>query len=479
MEQLSAPLAEALLKQSEGNIISFDVPGHKQSHTVLEDYFGQKCVQLDLNSRQSIDYLCQPRGVIRQAEQLAAKAFGAEHAYFMVGGTTASVQAMVMSACSPGDKIILPRNVHYSVINAIIIAGALPIYINPSVHPEFGISLGMSMEDVAICIENNRDAKAIIVNNPTYYGICSDIKKIVELAHRYGIKVLADEAHGTHFYFNERLPVAAMHCGADMAAVSMHKTGGSLTQSSVLLIADTMDPIHVNNIINLTRTTSASYLLMASLDLARRYLALEGKKKLDEVIDRAICTREQINGIGGYRAFSTDIIDGNSVFDFDMTKLSVATTDLGLAGIEVYTLLRDVYHIQIEFGDVNNILALATIGDNDSNHLLLVKALEDIRVQYATGNKRRFTYEYISPKVVISPRDAFYSPHVYMPISACQNRISGDSIMCYPPGIPLLAPGELITEEIIMHIMYAAEKGCSVTGLTEHNEIAIVEGVFA
>ena len=265
MNQFSAPLADALLKNANDGYISFDVPGHKQNLSPLSEYFGDTCLKLDLNSRKSIDYLCQPRGVIREAERLAAEAFGAKRAFFMVGGTTASVQAMVMSACAPGDKIILPRNVHYSVINAVIIAGAIPVYINPSVHPRLGISLGMRCCDVEKCIEENEDARAIFLNNPTYYGICSDIEKIINIAHSHGIKVLVDEAHGTHFYFSDKLPRAAMHCSADMAAVSMHKTGGSLTQSSILLSADTIDPTHVNNIINLVRTTSASYLLMATV----------------------------------------------------------------------------------------------------------------------------------------------------------------------------------------------------------------------
>lgn len=474
-DQFLTPLADALKKQADEHIVAFDVPGHKQSSSELAEYFGKRCVELDLNSRKSIDYLCQPHGVIREAELLAAEAFGAKNAFFMVGGTTASVQAMIMSVCDPGDKIILPRNVHYSVINAVIIAGAIPVYVNPSVHPKLGIALGMCVRDVEDCIGKNQDAKAIFLNNPTYYGICSDIESIVSIAHRYGMKVLVDEAHGTHFYFHDEFPRAAMHCSADMAAVSMHKTGGSLTQSSILLSSDAVDPVHVNNIINLMRTTSASYLLMASLDIARRKLATQGRELLGSVIERAKKTRERINVIGNYWAFSDDIIDGDSVFDFDPTKLSVNTVMLGLAGIEVYSVLRDEYGIQLEFGDVNNILALATIGDSDSDHDALVFALNDIKRKYAKPSERKFTYEYFSPQVVLSPRKAFYSKKKYLPVAECKNLISGDSVMYYPPGIPLLAPGELITDEIISHILYAYEKGCTVTGATDNGELAVVD----
>ena len=475
MDQFSAPLAEALLKHSREDVVPFDVPGHKHNLDVLKEYFGEQCVALDLNSRKSIDYLCEAKGVIKQAEQLAADAFGAADAFFMVGGTTSSVQAMIMSACAPGDKILIPRNVHYSVINAVILAGATPVYINPSVHPTLGIALGMRVDDVVKSIVENKDATAIFLNNPTYYGICSDIESIVKIAHQHNVRVLVDEAHGTHFYFNDKLPTAAMHCGADMAAVSMHKTGGSLTQSSILLSSGSIPPTHINNVINLTRTTSASYLLLASLDLARRLLATQGQELLDAVISHTNKARDQINQIGTYWAFGKDIVDGDSVYDFDLTKLSIYTLGTGLAGIELYSSLRDGYGIQIEFGDMNNILAVATHGNSESHYDRLVSALLEISQTTNTPCKRDFIYEYIAPRVLITPREAFYAKKEYIPLADSRNRISAKSVMYYPPGIPILAPGELITDEIISHVLYAVEKGCTVTGLGADNRIAVVE----
>ena len=474
MDQFSAPLAQALFEQAKADYVPFDVPGHKGRAAYLTEYFGELCVSLDKNSRKSIDYLCQPRGVILQAEQLAAEAFGAANAFFMVGGTTASVQAMVMCACAPGEKIILPRNVHYSVINAIILAGAVPVYINPCVHAQIGISLGMSLADVEACIAKNRDARAIIVNNPTYYGVCSDLAGIVRLAHQHGMMVLVDEAHGTHFYFGDGLPVSAMQCGADMAAVSMHKTGGSFTQSAILLTGHGISRDHVTNILNLTRTTSASYLLLASLDLARRYLATCGREVLAKQLEMTAKARQSINAIGGYVAFGRDIVDGDSVFDFDCTKLSVNTLHVGLAGIEVYSLLRDRYGIQLEFGDAANVLALSAMGDEPSDYERLVQALADIREKYGKQQPMRFTYEYVSPTVVVLPRDAFYAKKKSMPLAKSEGMICGEAVMCYPPGIPLLAPGERITAEILEHILYASEKGCTVTGLSVENEVIVL-----
>ena len=475
MDQKKTPLADALKKMRDDVYVPFDVPGHKASLSFLSDYFGSDCVELDFNSRKSIDYLCDPKGVILEAEQLAAEAFSAKDAFFMTGGTTSAVQAMIMSTCSPGDKIILPRNVHYSVIYAVIISGAVPVYINPSIHERMGISLAMDVRSLSECLDANCDAKAVVVNNPTYYGICSDLPAIVELAHSRGVKVLADEAHGAHFYFSDRLPVGAMQCGADMSAVSMHKTGGSLTQSSILLSSGTIARDHVENTINLTRSTSSSYLLMASLDLARRNLVMSGKEALDRVIDMCEKTRKEINAIGPYRAFSDDVVDGVCVCDFDKTKISVNTSGLGLAGIEVYTLLRDKYGIQVEFGDICNLLAISTIADSEASHSALVSALADIAKKHSAVESIEYTYEYIEPKVEMTPRDAFYSEKENLPIDSALGRISAMSVMCYPPGIPLLAPGELVTAEIIDHVKLASEKGCSVTGLVRENEITVVK----
>ncbi len=474
MHQDKTPLADALQAVCDAVYIPFDVPGHKNNVSELTDYFGRQCLHLDKNSRLDIDYLCHPTGVIKEAQELAAAAFGAKHAFFMIGGTTSSVQAMIMCACAPGDKILLPRNVHSSAINAVILSGANPVYIEPAVHPKLGISLGTRIEDVERCIKENPDAKAIFINNPTYYGICSDIKKITQLAHEKDMKVLVDEAHGTHFYFNDMLPTAAMHCGADMAAVSMHKTGGSLTQSALLLSNGSIGFDTVNTIINLTRSTSASYLLMASLDIARRTLALQGKQITNRLIKNAQSVRQQINMLNGLYAFGKEIIDGDAVADFDITKLAVMTAEIGLTGIEVYTLLRDRYKVQIEFGDMRNILALCTLGDKPSDYDILISALKDISRVYAKTGVSCPAYEYIAPTIVVSPRTAFYARKKSVHISSCANSISGEAVMIYPPGIPLLAPGELVTQEIINHITFASEKGCTISGMSKDGFLNII-----
>ena len=464
--QMRAPVYEALEKLKKRRVVPFDVPGHKRGrgNPELVELLGEKCVSLDVNSMKPLDNLCHPVSVIKEAEELAAEAFRADHAFFMVGGTTSSVQGMVLSVCKAGDEIILPRNVHKSVINALVLCGAIPVYVNPEMDNRLGISLGMQVSEVEKAILEHPKAVAVLVNNPTYYGICSDLRSIVKVAHAHGMKVLVDEAHGTHLYFGENLPVCAMDAGADMASVSMHKSGGSLTQSSILLTGPAMQEGHVRQIINLTQTTSGSYLLLSSLDISRRNLAQRGRQIFHQVADMAEYAREEINAIGGYYAFGKELVNGDSVFDFDITKLSVHTLDIGLAGIEVYDILRDEYDIQIEFGDIGNILAYLSIGDRAQEIERLVSALAEIRRRFQKDKSGLLDQEYIDPQVVTSPQEAFYAEKCSLPLRETEGKVCSEFVMCYPPGIPILAPGERITPEILDYIEYAKAKGCNMTG---------------
>ena len=473
--QQRAPILEGLEKFKSMRVVPFDVPGHKhgKGNPKLTEFLGEKCLTVDVNSMKPLDNLCHPMSIIKEAEELAADAFGASHAFFMVGGTTSAVQSMILSVCKKGDKIILPRNVHRSVINALILCGAIPVYINPQTNHELGISLGMRVEDVKDSITSNPEAVAVFINNPTYYGICSNLKMITQMAHENNMKVLVDEAHGTHFYFGENLPVTAMSAGADMASVSMHKSGGSLTQSSFLLCGENINANYVRQIINLTQTTSGSYLLLSSLDISRRTLALDGKDIFNQVTTLAKYARDEINNIGDYYAYSKELINGDTIYDFDETKLSINTLNLGLAGIEVYDILRDDYDIQVEFGDIGNILCYISVGDRKKDIERLVSALSEIRRLYKKDKTGLMKHEYINPKVLLTPQEAFYSQKESIRIENSKDRICTEFVMCYPPGIPILAPGELITQEIIDYIHYAKKKGCFMTG-PEDMEISYV-----
>ena len=471
LSQVNAPIYEALRRFRRMRVVPFDVPGHKRGRGNMEltEFLGEDCMNVDVNSMKPLDNLCHPVSVIRDAEELAADAFKAANAFFMVGGTTSAVQSMIMYACKSGDKIIMPRNVHRSAINALILTGAVPVYVNPEVNSKLGIALGMSVEQVEKAIRENPQAKAVMVNNPTYYGICSDLKKIVELAHEHNMLVLVDEAHGTHFYFGENFPITAMESGADIASVSMHKSGGSLTQSSFLLMGKNINADYMRQVVNLTQTTSASYLLLSSLDISRKRLALSGREIFAKTVEMAEYARSEINSIGGYYAYSKELINGDSVYDFDVSRLSVYTLPIGLAGIEVYDLLRDEYDIQIEFGDIGNILAYLSVGDRKRDIERLISAMAEIKRRFGRTGADMLTQEYISPIVAEAPRKAFYSDKISLSLDDAAGRVCTEFVMCYPPGIPILAPGELITDDIIKYIKYAKEKGCQMTGTEDIN----------
>ncbi|MDR1965071.1 MAG: aminotransferase class I/II-fold pyridoxal phosphate-dependent enzyme [Synergistaceae bacterium] len=467
LSQSAAPLFDALKDYRARRVVPFDVPGHKQGRGTpeLTEFLGRSCMSVDVNSMKPLDNLSHPTSVISDAETLAAEAFGADAAFLMVGGTTSAVQAMIMSVCKGGDSVILPRNVHRSAINALILGGIRPVYVDPGTHPELGISLGMAAGDAEAAIKANPCAKAVFVNNPTYYGVCPDLKRIVEAAHDAGMAAIVDEAHGTHFYFGEGMPVSAMAAGADMSAISMHKTGGSLTQSSLLVMKGArVDPGYVRTVINLTQTTSASYLLMSSLDIARKTLATKGAEIFRKVVRLAEYARGEINGAGGYYAFARETANGRDIFDFDATKLSVHTLGIGLAGVEVYDMLRDDYGIQIEFGDMGNLLAIISVGDNDYAIERLVSALAEIKRLKSRTRLGLWDHEYISPVVRLLPQEAFYAERRAVPLASSEGEVSSEFVMCYPPGIPILAPGELITKDALGYILYAMKKGSLVMG---------------
>lgn len=460
------PLFSALKEHSKSDIVPFDVPGHKRGRGLKEfaEYFGSKILEMDVNSMKSLDNISNPIGVIKEAEELMAEAYGANHAFFLVNGTSSGLHAMIMSTCQQGDKIILPRNVHKSAINALILSGAIPVYIHPEKNSRLGISMGVSLENIEKAIAENPDAKAILLINPTYYGFSSDLKNIIKLAHKHGMAALLDEAHGAHFKFHPELPISGIEFGADIAAVSIHKTGGSLTQSSVLLLNEGyVDKKTVKTVLNLLQSTSASYLLMSSLDVARKNLVLNGREKFDEILDLVRKYRSKLNEIDGLYAFGKELVSTPGAYDFDETKLGVCVSGIGLTGFEVYDLLRDEYKIQVELADTYNILAIVSIGDNEENLLKLYEGLKDISIKYRKKSLKHIDLVLDDPEVIVSPRNAFYARKKVLPLDEVVGEISGESIMAYPPGIPIITPGERISQEIVNYIKFLKKEKTMLT----------------
>ncbi len=459
------PLYTALENYAARDTVHFDVPGHKK-RLPLGGMLNAKLLRYDANSTRELDMLSNPTGVIAEAEELLADAYGADAAYMLVGGSTFGVQAMIMTACGPRDKILMPRNVHKSAIGGTILTGAMPVFIEPELNQEFGIVNGVTYQSVLAAIRDNPDAKALLLVNPTYFGATSDLRSIIRLCRRKRITVLVDEAHGAHFPFHDELPDSAIAMGADMATTSMHKTVGSLTQSSVLLLNErTFTRQQVRASINLMQTTSANYLLMASMDLARRRLVLEGEAIYEELITHVEAAKARIAKIPGLRVLTWDDTNGAGIYDYDETKFVIKVNDLGLTGFEAYDILKKDYNIQMELAEAYVVLAVAGIGDDESTLTRLVDALEDLSRRFY-GQREPLELSmagfFDKPNAVIPPRDAYYSPKKSVPIDDALNEVCGESLMIYPPGIPLAIPGERITETVLEHYKFYIRNRCTV-----------------
>ena len=368
----------------------------------------------------------------------------------------------------PGDRIIIPRNAHKSTIGGIILSGAIPIYVQPEINEKLGIAMGVSEENIKKVIKQNPHARAVFVVNPTYYGIASDLKAIVRIAHSHDMAVLVDEAHGAHMSFHDDFPLTAMEVGADMSSVSMHKTAGSMTQSAVLLLRSSLISADVvKQVLSLSFTTSASYLLLCSLDIARKQLATKGSEILEETLELARYARDEINKIEGLYAFGKELIGTSGCYDFDETKLGINVRGLGYTGYQMDKKLRKEYNIQMELSDINNILAVISIGDKKENIEALISALKDIASKTEAKEVRQSVILPENPKMIVSPRDAFYSPKKVVPLEEANGEIAGEMVMAYPPGIPVICMGERITKDIIDYIKLLKEEKCELQGTVD------------
>lgn len=483
-DQNRTPIFDALRKYVDDGTVSFHVPGHKGGNGIqeLRNYIGKNVLSIDVNGMEDLDNICNPKNVIKESQELAAEAFGADNAYYLVNGTTAGVQAMIMTICKPGDKILIPRNAHKSAIGGLILSGAKPVYIQPEINNKLGMAMGITPERVRQAFEEHPDAKGILVLNPTYYGVFSDLRQIVEIAHSLNKPVLVDEAHGATLGFHPDLPLSAMEAGADMSSASTHKLLGSMTQSSILLLKEGLiDPNKVKATLNITQTTSASYVLLVSIELARKQIATNGRVLLDKAINLSQWAREELNKVERIYVFGEDIKGLPGCFDIDPTKIAINVQNLGISGYEAEHLLRKNYRIQTELSDLFNTLAVITIGDTKESVEYLVSSVKKM----AENSKYKDTIKHtvnlpLPPKQLVSPRDAYYSDKKTVPLEKAEGEISAEMIMAYPPGIPLICPGERLTREIIDYVKILKKEPCQLQGTQdpEINNIKVLSRHF-
>jgi arginine decarboxylase len=471
LAQNKTPIFDALKKYMQQDTISFHVPGHKHGvgNPELLSFMGKNAMNIDLTIMTDLDSIMYPTGVIKEAEELAAQAFQADNSFFLVNGTSSGIQGMIMATCRDGEKIILPRNAHKSVISSVIVCGAEPVYIKPEIDKDFGIAMGITLENAHGAVRKNTESKALFVINTTYYGVASPLPALVKLAHEYDMAVLVDEAHGAHLQFHDSLPFSAMESNANMTASSTHKLAGSLTQSSMLFLKGTrFSPSYVRTILNLSQTTSPSYILLASLDIARKNMFFKGKSLLTKAVNLAQWARYKINCIDGFYCMGNEVLDKNEDFDLDPTKLCISVKELGITGFEASKLLRQKYGIQVEMADYYNILAIVGIGDTKKTVSSLVNGLVSLKQDLGHGRKMAnmpIVNEIHIPELALLPKEAFYSEKRPHELKEARGKIAGEVIMAYPPGIPMVCPGEIITQDIIDEIVRLKEAGAHVQGL--------------
>ncbi len=481
VSQARAPLFEAIRHYCTMDKAPFHTPGHKQGQGIpadLLELLGPMVFKADLTELPEVDNLHDPDGAIHEAQLLAAEAYGASRSWFLVNGSTCGVEALVMAVCDPGDQILLPRNCHKSAIAGVILSGAVPVYIEPDYDRQLGLAHGVTAEAVEQAIVQHPKAKGILIVNPTYYGVCGDIEAIADLAHAHGMSLLVDEAHGPHFAFHPELPLSALEAGADLVVQSTHKVISGMTQASLLhLQGSRIDPNRVRNILQLLQSTSPNYVLMMSLDVARRQIAMEGEPLLTKTLHLARQAREQLNQIPGISCFGSERLQSSpGFFDFDETRLTVTVSHLGLFGFEADDMVNQRFMVQPEMSTLHNVVFIVSIGNTQRDLDRLVDSFRTLSSEYALSlgpsanglDQRMQRLAQIQlpplPPQQLSPRDAFFSSIERIPFHDAVGQVCAEIISPYPPGIPILVPGEQVTQEAVDYLLLVHEAGGFING---------------
>ena len=460
------PFVEALEAYRKEHFVPFHTPGHKigiEAPQLLKDWMGP-ALPYDLGVMYALDDLHEPEGELKEAQELTAELYGADCCWFSINGTTALIEAMIMGTVGPNETIIIPREAHRSVISGLVLSGAKPVYMDCQFDERWGIPLGVSLEDAVRTMEAYPEAKAILLVYPNYYGVGVDIVNIVKEAHKRGLIVLVDEAHGPHLPFSESLPIGAIEARADLVAQSTHKSVGSLTQTSWLLgQGERINKRRITQMHQMLQSTSPNYIFLASLDMARHQLATEGKALISRTVELSLYLRNELHKISGVTTMEyTDIQD--QVANYDCTKVLIDAKELGLTGVVFEQLLRK-QRIEVELVQAHHVLVLITIGDTKASVDALIKAVktvsdEVLNSSYTTDHSLEGNFDMLSkdsallpkPVVRVTPRNAMYAHREQVPLSKALHRIVGETIAYYPPGIPCVAVGEVISESVLQYI---------------------------
>jgi len=468
-EQLKTPLFDTLLEHAKRQVVSFHTPGHKNGNSIdkrLRSFTGKNVYFFDVTVFPEVDSLHDPTGPIKKAQELMAKLYGVKNTFFLVNGSSVGNLSMFLSACSPGDSVILSRNCHKSILSGIIFSGIWPIWVQPNIDQNLDMIFDMTPKQVEDTIDKFPESTAVFITSPTYNGVTADLVKIAEICHKKGKILLVDEAHGPHLKFHKDLPISALEAGADLCVQSTHKILSALSQGAVLHYnSDLVEYNQVRKIVSMLQTTSPNYLILASIDLARKQVADQGEEMFEKIINYAEESRKRINQLKHFSCCTRKQIQARG-YDLDMTKLTINVTRTGLSGYEIENILAKEYNIQVDCADMFNLIAIMGIGSTKNDTTALVNALEDIDNKYH-GKQKNWVLDLpsLSTEMVMMPRDVVFSTKTKrVPLSKSAGYISAQTLTPYPPGIPVLIPGERITKEICDYLLNLSSKDIRVSG---------------
>ncbi len=464
---MKTPIINGLKKYALENNKRFHMPGHKGKE--LLRFLGELIPEIDVTEVEGTDNLHNPSSIIYESQRLAAETFGAKATFYSVNGTTGGLHAAITATVKPGGKALIQRDCHRAVYNALILGRITPKYIYPRYSEKNNIVTTLDPEEIDKELSLDNDIEAVIITYPTYYGICSDIKRITEIVHKHGKVLIVDEAHGSHLRFNDRLPMSALDAGADIVIQSTHKTLPAFTQSSMIHVgSNRVDIEKLRTMVSIFQTTSPSYILMSSIDFAVAYMANQGKDKLEALLDNIGKWTSYMKQIDKVKILDNDMKD-NQIFDFDSTKILMQID--GLTGKSMEDILREKYKIQLEMSDYYYGLALTSILDEDEDFGRLAYSIEDIskKHSYIDMSLNNIDIKKIKPEAKISLCDAFHREKTEIEFIKSSGKISGDFIIPYPPGIPIICPGEIITDEVISYIETLKKNNIQILGFIDYN----------
>lgn len=496
MEEQKETLHEKLMAYSDSDYYPFHMPGHKRNKEQFEEGESKPPYLYDITEIDGFDNLHHPQEIIRERQEQVSVFYGSEKSYFLVNGSTCGILAAISAASERKSKIILARNSHKAAYNALFINNMEAEYIYPDYMEEYGIYGGMSANEVERALKQSEVDKigAVFITSPTYEGVVSDVKAIADVVHRYGIPLIVDEAHGAHFGMYGYFPMTALHCGADIVIQSLHKTLPSLTQTAILHVSKSsmIDTASIERYLAIYQSSSPSYVLMDSMDRCMSLLMNQRKELFELYAGRLQIIRKKFQNFKFFKLFYQK--ENYSIYDYDKSKIVILVDKRYYSGKKLYDRLLEKYHLQMEMAAENYVIAMTSVYDTEEGFLRLMNALEETERELRIGIKYREIYAdgtavgsvetypenthsaqaykiNLSEKAVVCRKikDATLENYDMINLSAAKGRISQEFIYAYPPGVPILAPGEIISENVIRLVERYLAAGLNVQGMQDES----------